>query len=71
MIDRKVSNGFSKRRFAPAGVLVNIGPPKGAIERIDLRLDDRDIPLSRNNWFLETAIEKLRCDAVGGTHGKE
>jgi hypothetical protein len=37
--------------------------------RIDQHLDGRDIPVSRNNWFLEAALEKLRRSESGGSHG--
>ncbi|HVC10487.1 MAG TPA: hypothetical protein VNE59_02520 [Burkholderiales bacterium] len=70
-MDRKVTNGSSKRRSAPARVSVTVRLPKRVIERIDQQLDDRDIPLSRNNWFLEAVIEKLRRNEAGGTHGKK
>jgi hypothetical protein len=40
------------------------------VRRIDLELDQRDIPLSRNNWFLEAAVEKLRRSS-GGSHGQK
>ena len=43
--------------------------PDDVIARIDQDLDDRDIPLSRNNWLLEAAIEKLRRTDNGGPHG--
>jgi len=71
MMNRKVSNGSSKRRPAPARVPVTVRLPEDVIERIDQQLDDRDIPLSRNNWLLEAAIEKLRRNDAGGPHGKK
>jgi hypothetical protein len=36
-----------------------------------LSLDQRDVPLSRNNWLLEAAIEKLRKNGTGGSHGAQ
>ncbi|HXH23984.1 MAG TPA: hypothetical protein VNI78_01970 [Vicinamibacterales bacterium] len=59
-----------KRRLAPPRVPVTIRLPEEVIERIDQQLHGRDVPLSRNNWFLEAALEKLRSDA-GGAHGKK
>jgi len=43
--------------------------PKAVIKKIDEVLDRRDVPLSRNNWLLEAAIEKLRKDQAGGSYG--
>ena len=68
---RKVSNGFTKRRQPPSRVPVTVRLPEDVVERIDQALDDRDIPLSRNNWFLEAALEKLRRSDTGGAHGKK
>ena len=70
-MNRKANNGSQKRRPAPARVPVTVRLPEDVIERIDQQLDDRDIPLSRNNWFLEAAIEKLRRSDAGGAHGKK
>jgi hypothetical protein len=39
------------------------------LSRIDKELDNRDVPLSRNNWLLEAAIEKLRKNGTGGRYG--
>lgn len=60
-----------KRRPVQARVPVTVRIPEDVIERIDQQLDDRDIPLSRNNWFLEAAIEKLRRGGAEGSHGKK
>jgi hypothetical protein len=45
--------------------------PEDVVERIDEELDGRDVPLSRNNWLLEAAIEKLRRSEPEGSHGKK
>jgi hypothetical protein len=45
--------------------------PEGVVQQIDQDLDQRDVPLSRNNWLLEAAIEKLRKNGSGGTHGTQ
>jgi len=45
--------------------------PEDVVERINQLLDDRDVPLSRNNWFLEAAIEKLRRSDAEASHGKK
>jgi len=43
--------------------------PEDVVERFDMELDHGDVPLSRNNWLLEAAIEKLRRSGPGGSHG--
>ena len=43
--------------------------PEDVIKKIDEDLNQRDVPLSRNNWLLEAAIEKLRKNGPGGSHG--
>jgi hypothetical protein len=48
---------------------VTVRLPEELISRIDTDLDQRDIALSRNNWLLETAVEKLKRNGVGGSHG--
>jgi hypothetical protein len=68
-MNRKATNGSSKRRPAATRVPVTVRLPEDLVDRIDLELGDRDIPLSRNNWLLEAAIEKLRRSASGGPHG--
>jgi hypothetical protein len=65
---KPVSTG-AKRRASPIRVPVTIRLPDDVIARIDRDLDDRDVPLSRNNWLLEAAIEKLRRSDDGGSHG--
>lgn len=50
-------------------VPVTIRLPEDVINQIDQDLEQRDIPLSRNNWLLEAAIEKLRKGVSGGSHG--
>ena len=70
-MNRKPSNGSSKRRSASTRVPLTVRLPEDVIERINQQLDDRDIPLSRNNWFLEAAIEKLRRSDAEGSHGKK
>lgn len=50
-------------------VPVTVRLPENLVKQIDQELDDRDVPLSRNNWLLEAAIEKLRKNGAGGPHG--
>ena len=70
-MNRKAGNGSLKRRSSSLRVPVTVRLPENVIERINQQLDDRDIPLSRNNWFLEAAIEKLRRSDAEGSHGKK
>jgi hypothetical protein len=43
--------------------------PENIIKKIDKDIDQREIPLSRNNWLLEAAIEKLRKSHLGASDG--
>jgi hypothetical protein len=52
-------------------VPVTIRIPEDIIHEIDLDLERRAVPVSRNNWILEAAIEKLRKGPPGGAHGTE
>lgn len=70
-MNRKASNGAPKRRIASTRVPLTVRLPEDLVERIHQQLDDRDVPLSRNNWFLEAAIEKLRRSDTEGSHGKK
>jgi len=66
MSRKTISNGSGKKRPVLARVPLTVRLPEDVIKKIDEDLDHRDVPLSRNNWLLEAAIEKLR---KGGTHG--
>jgi hypothetical protein len=68
-MSRGATNGSSKRRIPAARVPVTIRVPENILKKIDQELGERDVPLSRNNWLLEAAIEKLRKNNDGGTHG--
>lgn len=50
---------------------VTVRLPADVVEKIDLDLGRRVVPLSRNNWLLEAAIEKLNGNGSGGSHGKK
>lgn len=52
-------------------VPVTVRLPEKVVEQIDQELDQRDVPLSRNNWLLEAALEKLRKSSAGGNHGSQ
>ena len=66
-MNRRVGNGTLKRRPVSTRLPVTVRLPEDVIEQID----HRDIPLSRNNWLLEAALEKLRRSDAEGSHGKK
>jgi hypothetical protein len=66
MSRKAITNGSVKKRPVLARVPLTVRLPEEVIKKIDEDLDHRDVPLSRNNWLLEAAIEKLR---KGGSHG--
>ena len=74
-MNRRVGNGALKRRPVSTRLPVTVRLPEDVIEQIDHQidhqLDHRDIPLSRNNWLLEAALEKLRRSDAEGSHGKK
>jgi len=63
------NNGSGKKRVVAPRVSVTVRLPERLIKQIDEDLGQRDIPLSRNNWLLEAAVEKLRKSNSGGPHG--
>ena len=67
---RKSQNEESKLSTATR-VPVTVRLPEKIVQQIDAELDQRAIPLSRNNWLLEAALEKLRRDGTGGAHGSQ
>ncbi len=70
-MNRKASHGSTRRRPASERVTLTVRLPEDLVSRINQRLDARDVPISRNNWFLEAAIEKLRRTEPEGSHGKK
>jgi hypothetical protein len=68
---RKVGSSALKKRRVLARVPVTVRLPETIIHQIDQALDHRDVPLSRNNWLLEAAIEKLKRAERGGTDGTQ
>jgi hypothetical protein len=62
---------MSRRKQSVTRVPVTIRIPEKVIQEIDLELERRAVPVSRNNWLLEAAIEKLRRTGSGGTNGTE
>lgn len=68
-MSRGTANGNPKRRIAPLRVPITIRLPEAIVKQIDLDLDAREIPQSRNNWLLEAALEKLRRQERGAPNG--
>jgi hypothetical protein len=68
-MNRRSHNGSSKRRSFLPRVPVTVRLPEDVVKQIDEELEQREVPLSRNNWLLEAAIEKLRKNGTGGHHG--
>ena len=66
---QKSNGGAANKRKALPRVPVMVRLPEDVVRRIDDELDGRDVPLSRNNWFLEAVIEKLRRNGSGERHG--
>ena len=66
---RQRKTASSKVEYARVPVTVRL--PKNVVQKIDEELDQREIPLSRNNWLLEAAIEKLRKNGTGGSDGTQ
>jgi hypothetical protein len=62
---------MSRRKQAATRVPVTIRIPEEVVQEIDLDLERRAVPVSRNNWLLEAAIEKLRRTDSGGANGAE
>jgi len=69
IMNRRPNNGSSKRHPSSARVPVTVRLPEDLVKKIDRELDERDVPLSRNNWFFEAVIEKLRKSHSGDPHG--
>lgn len=49
-------------------VAITVRVPEALLRRIDRLIEGRDVPISRNNWLLEAAVEKLDRQ---GTQGRE
>jgi hypothetical protein len=69
-MNRRPASG-SSRRPVFTRIPVTIRLPENIVKQIDKDLNQRDVPLSRNNWLLEAAIEKLRKNGNGETHGSQ
>ena len=68
-MNRRTYEKSSKKKPVMHRVPVTVRLPEDVVKQIDEELDQRDVPLSRNNWLLEAAIEKLRKNGDGGHYG--
>ena len=58
-----------KRRPTLQRLAVMVRLPEEIVSQIDEHLQSRVVPLSRNNWLLEAAVEKLKRNSGGGRNG--
>jgi hypothetical protein len=70
-MNRGASDTMTRRKQSATRVPVTIRIPAEVVQKIDLELQRRPVPVSRNNWLLEAAIEKLKRTRSGGTNGTE
>jgi hypothetical protein len=68
---RKAGDSKLKKRQPTPRVPVTVRLPEAIVQQIDQALDHRDVPLSRNTWLLEAAVEKLKRAEQGGTDGTQ
>jgi hypothetical protein len=62
---------MARRKQSATRVPITIRIPEEVVQEIDLALERRAVPVSRNNWLLEAAIEKLKKTGSGGSDGAE
>ncbi len=62
---------MTRRKKESPRVSVTIRIPQELATQIDEALEQRPIPLSRNNWILEAALEKLERANNRGGNGTE
>jgi hypothetical protein len=66
---RKATGTPLKRRTSLRRIPVTIRLPDTLVAKIDQELDSRAVPVSRNNWLLEAAVEKLGRSESRGSNG--
>ena len=66
---QRSSRERSNKKRAASRIPVMVRLPEDVVRRVDEELEGRDVPISRNNWFLEAVIEKLRRNGSGDQHG--
>ena len=70
-MNRNPLESVRKRRAVTPRVPITLRLPEAIVTRIEKDLGHRDVPLSRNNWFLEAVIEKLRRSGAGDSNGAQ
>jgi metal-responsive CopG/Arc/MetJ family transcriptional regulator len=55
----KMANGDKDR------VLVTVRIPGHILQKIDSRVDQEEVPVSRNHWIVEALMEKLKKNEAG------
>ena len=70
-MNRGATNIVRRRKERAPRVPVTVRLPADIVKRIDRDLEHRVVPVSRNNWLLEAAIEKLKGNGLGASRGKE
>jgi hypothetical protein len=68
-MNRDSKNGSAKRKTNMVRVPVTVRLPEHIVQKIDEELEVREVPLSRNHWLLEAAVEKLRKSTAGKANG--
>jgi hypothetical protein len=68
-MNRGAISTMTRRKQPATRVPVTIRIPVEVVQEIDLALERRPVPVSRNNWLLEAAIEKLKRTGSGGANG--
>ena len=62
----KTANGEKDR------VLVTVRIPGHILQKIDSRVDQEEVPVSRNHWIVEALMEKLKKNEEGnGSNGSQ
>jgi len=59
MLHHALQKTVNRNRSQTRRVAVTIRLPEEVVDKIDSLLAARSVPLSRNNWILEAALEKL------------
>ncbi len=62
----KTANGEKDR------VLVTVRIPGHILQKINSRVEQEEVPVSRNHWIVEALMEKLKKDEDGkGSNGSQ
>ena len=70
-MNRGAIDSVKRRKERTPRVPVTVRLPADIVKRIDRDLEHRVVPVSRNNWLLEAAIERLKGNGLGASRGKE